>query len=101
MRLLDLTNHVRSSLSYYIHLLRVLTSTGHLVRSGVARGALSEGISTRSNYPRTRAIPFRIRNRIYRLRWPYSRFSALSNLPATAGVLKSPVRISRFVASRP
>ena len=30
-----------------------------------------------------------------------SRFSACSNFPAAAGVLKSPVRISRFVAFRP
>jgi hypothetical protein len=40
-------------------------------------------------------------SRIYRLRWAESRFSARSNFPATAGVLKSPVSILRFVASRP
>jgi len=37
----------------------------------------------------------------YRSRCAESRCSALSNFPAAAGVLKSPVRISRFVALWP
>ena len=41
------------------------------------------------------------KSRTYRWRAGDSRFSALSNRRATAGVLKSPVRISRLVALRP
>ena len=41
------------------------------------------------------------RNCPYRLRWAESRFSALSNFPAAAGVLRLPCRISRLVVSRP
>ena len=40
-------------------------------------------------------------SRTYRLRWSESLFSALSNFAATAGVLKSPVRISRLLESWP
>jgi hypothetical protein len=39
--------------------------------------------------------------RSYRSRWAESRLSARSNRRAAAGVLKSPVRISRFVESWP
>jgi len=50
---------------------------------------------------RGRQFPSVSESRTYRLRSAESRFSACSNRSATAGVLKSPVRISRFVTSRP
>src|SRR5665213_4454810 len=45
-------------------------------------------------------ITFRPRELVYRSRTGDSRFSERLNLSASAGVLKSPVRISRFVAPR-
>jgi hypothetical protein len=69
-----------------------LGSTGKVERKGEAKKQ-SEGSS---------ACPARSGGfRTYRVRRAESRFNAFSNFFAIAGVLKSPVRISRSVASRP